>query len=420
MIPLQKHTLPNGLRIVHSEDKSTQMVALHLLYDVGARDEDPNHTGFAHLFEHLMFGGSLHIPDYDHPLQNAAGENNAWTNNDCTNFYVTLPKENVETAFWLESDRMLSLSFQPSSLEVQRQVVIEEFKQRCLNQPYGDISHLIRALCYSVHPYQWPTIGKTIAHIEQATMEEVKDFFFRFYAPNNAVLSITGNISWSDALAYAEKWFGPIEARQVPPRALPQEPIQTAERRQVVHRDVPADMLCMAFPMCGRLSPDFYVFDMLSDLLSNGQSSRLMQHLVREQKLFTSIDAYIVGSNDPGLFQILGRVAPGVAIATAEQAVWRELEQLTVAPPTPYELEKVKNKFESRQIFESLSYLQVGSQLALFELLGDAHWINQEVAHYRAVTLAQLQAVARSTFTRAHSNVLHYLSTPSPLSKPTK
>ena len=291
MIQVNHHTLENGLRIVHYEDKSTQMVALNLLYDVGARDEDPEHTGFAHLFEHLMFGGSVNVPDYDTPVQNAGGENNAWTNNDITNYYITLPRQNVETGFWLESDRMLSLDFNPKSLEVQRQVVIEEFKQRNLNQPYGDASHLMRELAYKRHPYRWPTIGKEISHIANATLEEVRTFFYHYYAPNNAILAVTGHISFDETLRLAEKWFGPIPKREIPLRRLPKEERQTALRRRTVERKVPVSAIYMAFHMCDRKHPDYYAFDMITDVLSNGRSSRLVHSLIHEQKLFTAIDA---------------------------------------------------------------------------------------------------------------------------------
>ncbi|MDE5759785.1 MAG: insulinase family protein, partial [Bacteroides sp.] len=304
---INKYRLPNGLRLVHHEDRSTQMVALNIVYDVGARDEHPDHTGFAHLFEHLMFGGSVHIPDYDTPLQRAGGENNAWTNNDITNYYLTIPKSNVEIGFWLESDRMLELAFSEQSLEVQRAVVIEEFKQRCLNQPYGDVGHLLRPLAYQKHPYRWPTIGKELSHIANATLAEVKEFFFRFYAPNNAVLAVTGNISWEETVRLTEKWFGPIPRREVPVRQLPQEPMQTAERRQTVERNVPLDALFMAYRMCGRNEADYYAFDILSDILSNGRSSRLTRKLVQEQKLFSSLDAYISGTRDAGLLHISGK-----------------------------------------------------------------------------------------------------------------
>lgn len=408
MIQVNRYTLANGLRIVHNEDDSTQMVALNLLYDVGARDEDPSHTGFAHLFEHLMFGGSLHIPDYDTPVQNAGGENNAWTNNDITNYYITLPYQNVETGFWLESDRMLSLDFSPKSLEVQRQVVIEEFKQRNLNQPYGDASHLLRELAYESHPYRWPTIGKEIAHIAQATLEEVKDFFFRFYAPNNAILAVTGHISFEETIRLAEKWFGPIPARNISPRQLPAEKPQTAVRRKTVERKVPVDAIYMAFHMSNRMHPDYYVYDMITDILSNGRSSRFIQSLVQEQKLFTSIDAYISGSLDEGLLHVTGKPVEGVSLEQAEKAIWKELEKMKTVPVSEQELEKVKNRYESEQIFNNINYLNVATNLAFFELTGEAEDINEEVGKYRAVTAEQIQATSARCFVPENCSILYY------------
>ena len=408
MIKVNRYLLSNGLRIIHEEDRATQMVALNILYDVGARDEHPDHTGFAHLFEHLMFGGSIHIPDYDTPVQLAGGENNAWTSNDLTNFYITLPKQNVETGFWLESDRMLSLSFNPNSLDVQRQVVIEEFKQRCLNQPYGDVGHLMRSMAYKVHPYQWPTIGKEISHIAQATMADVKDFFFRFYAPNNAILVVTGNISFEETIDLAEKWFGPIERRDVPKRHLPQEPQQTEERRQTVERDVPTDALYMAFHKCERKHPDFYAYDALSDILSNGKSSRLAQHLVRERRIFNSLDAYISGSIDAGLFTIMGKPANGISLEEAEKAIWEELEILQGEQITEIELEKVKNRYESNQIFSNMNYLTVATNLAYAELIGKAEDINEDVTNYRKVSTEQIQRIAQTTFQRTNCSILYY------------
>ena len=405
---INKLTLDNGLRLVHHQDTSTQMVALNIVYDVGARDEHPLHTGFAHLFEHLMFGGSVHIPDYDTPLQQAGGENNAWTNNDITNYYLTVPRQNVETAFWLESDRMLELAFSEQSLEVQRGVVMEEFKQRCLNQPYGDVGHLLRPLAYKVHPYRWPTIGKELSHIAQATLDEVRRFFFRFYAPNNAVLAVTGHISWDDTVRLTEKWFASIPRRDVPVRNLPQEPLQTAERRLAVERNVPVDALFMAWHMCARGEPDYYAFDILSDILSNGRSSRLNRRLVQEQKLFSSIDAYISGSRDAGLLQLSGKPAPGVSLRQAEDAVWRELDELCRCPIGETELEKVKNKFESTQIFGNINYLNVATNLASYEPTGKAEDIDLEVGNYRAVTPEQLQAVAARAFRRENTSVLYY------------
>lgn len=408
MIQVNRYTLANGLRIVHNEDDSTQMVALNLLYDVGARDEDPSHTGFAHLFEHLMFGGSLHIPDYDTPVQNAGGENNAWTNNDITNYYITLPHQNVETGFWLESDRMFSLDFSPKSLEVQRQVVIEEFKQRNLNQPYGDASHLLRELAYESHPYRWPTIGKEIAHIAQATLEEVKDFFYRFYAPNNAILAVTGHISFEETIRLAEKWFGPIPARNISPRQLPAEKPQTAVRRKTVERKVPVDAIYMAFHMSNRMHPDYYVYDMITDILSNGRSSRFIQSLVQEQKLFTSIDAYISGSLDEGLLHVTGKPVEGVSLEQAEEAIWKELEKMKTVPVSEQELEKVKNRYESEQIFNNINYLNVATSLAFFELAGKAEDINEEVGKYRAVTAGQIQAVSARCFVPENCSILYY------------
>ncbi len=408
MIQVNHHTLENGLRIVHYEDKSTQMVALNLLYDVGARDEDPEHTGFAHLFEHLMFGGSVNVPDYDTPVQNAGGENNAWTNNDITNYYITLPRQNVETGFWLESDRMLSLDFNPKSLEVQRQVVIEEFKQRNLNQPYGDASHLMRELAYKRHPYRWPTIGKEISHIANATLEEVRTFFYHYYAPNNAILAVTGHISFDETLRLAEKWFGPIPKREIPLRRLPKEERQTALRRRTVERKVPVSAIYMAFHMCDRKHPDYYAFDMITDVLSNGRSSRFVRSLIQEQKLFTAIDAYISGSIDEGLLQITGKPAPGITLEQAEQAIWVELERMKSVPVDEHELEKVKNRYESEQIFSNMNYLNVANNLAFFELTGRAEDINDEVKKYRSVTSAEIQEVAARCFVPENCSVLYY------------
>lgn len=410
MIHLNKHTLENGLRLIHAEDRSTQMVALNLAYDVGARDEDERHTGFAHLFEHLMFCGSKNVPEYDVPVQMAGGENNAWTNNDLTNYYITLPYHNVEIGFWVESDRMLALDFDGNGLEVQRKVVMEEFKQRNLNQPYGDVSHLMRELAFTRHPYRWPTIGKELSHIENATREETEAFFYRYYAPNNAVLAVTGHIDFAEAVRLTEKWFGGIPKRNVPVRNLPPEPEQTALRRLTVERQVPSDALYMAFKMNGRLHPDYHACDMLSDILSNGSSSRLIQRLVKEKQVFTSIDAPVMGSIDPGLFHISGRPASGVSLEEAERAVWEELERLKIECIAEEEIEKVKNKYESQQIFSQLNYLHVAMELAYHELLGDAEGINREVAQYRAITAEQLQDLARRTFVPERCSIIHYHS----------
>ena len=409
VVELNKLTLDNGLRVVHCYDASTQMVAMDIAYDVGARDEHPLRTGFAHLFEHLMFGGSANIPDYDTPLQMAGGESNAWTNNDITNFYLTLPACNAETAFWLESDRMWQLDPSGKSLDVQREVVMEEFKQRCLNRPYGDVSHLLRSAAYQIHPYRWPTLGKELSHIASATAEEVADFFERHYAPNNAVLAVTGRITWDDVQALAERWFGPIPSRPLADRRLPQEPPQTEERRMTVERNVPIDGLYMAYHVAGRdEGADFRAADMLSDILGNGASSRLTRRLVQQRQLFSSIDAFVSGERDPGLLHIWGRPSAGVTLEQAEAAVRYELEQLADDLIPPRELEKVKNKYESTHIFGNLNYLNVATNLALYELMGEAEDIMREVQRYRAVTAEHLQAVAQQVFRPDNATILYY------------
>lgn len=408
MINVNRHVLDNGLRIVHSEDTSTQMIALNLLYDVGARDEHPEHTGFAHLFEHLMFGGSVNIPDYDTPVQKAGGENNAWTNNDMTNYYITLPCKNAEIGFWLESDRMLSLDFNEKSLEVQKNVVTEEFKQRNLNQPYGDVSHIIRDMAYKTHPYRWPTIGKDINHISNATLNEVKEFFYSYYAPNNAILAVSGNITFQETIRLAEKWFGNIPSREIKARKLPEEIPQTEERRLTVLRNVPVDTLYMAFHICKRKDKEYYTFDVISDILCNGRSSRLVQKLVQEKKIFSSIDAYISGSIDNGLFHIAGKPCEGISLEEAEEAIWKELERLKKEEIDAQELEKVKNRYESEQIFSNINYLTVATNLAYFELIGKAEDINSEVEKYRSVSPEQIAKAAEKCFVPQNCSILYY------------
>lgn len=410
MIEIYKHVLPNGLRIVVHPDITTPLAAVNLIYDVGARDEDPDRTGFAHLFEHLMFGGSKNVPSYDEPLQRVGGENNAWTSNDFTNYYVTLPANNIETAFWLESDRMLELNFTPKNLEVQRKVVIEEFKQRYLNQPYGDVPLLTRPLAYKVHPYLWPTIGKDIAHIEQATMDDVKSFFYKHYAPNNAVLAVAGNVKPEAIFRLAEKWFGGIPRREVPLRSLPVEPAQTEARELTVERRVPADFLHINFHTGKRCDPDFYINDLLSDLLSNGSSSRLFQSLVKENQLFSDINAFISGDIDPGLFSVTGRLMPGVSIGRAEAAVWKELEAISTEKIADRELQKVKNKVESNLVFSEISFLNKAMNMAQYELMGDANDINNEIEQYRAISTQQIREAAASIFRKENSSTLRYLA----------
>ncbi len=410
MITFQRYILDNGLKVLVHEDDSTPMVAVNVLYDVGSRDEAPDKTGFAHLFEHLMFGGSAHIPDFDDPIQLAGGENNAFTNSDLTSFYNVLPARNIETAFWLESDRMLKLRFNKKVLGVQRKVVVEEFKETCLNQPYGDAWHHISDLAYKAHPYRWPTIGLEPSHIEQATLDDVKQFYYAYYRPNNAILVIAGNVKSEEAVRLAEKWFGSIPAGQIPDRHIPAEPPQTEQRRRVLHADVPSDALYLAFHMAERMSPQFYASDLITDALGNGPSARLFRRLLKEQKFFAHIDCYLSATHDPGLLIIEGKPSEGVSLEQAEALIWQELEQLRTTPLPEVELQKLKNKVESSLVFSELSALNKAINLATFELLGDAHLINEEVRFYQNVTTEDMHQVATQLFRPENCSVLHYVA----------
>ncbi|MCS5662984.1 MAG: insulinase family protein [Flavobacteriales bacterium] len=408
MINFERFKLDNGLKVIVHQDKSTPIVAFNVLYDVGARDEDSSRTGFAHLFEHLMFGGSVNISDYDEVVEKAGGQNNAFTSNDITNYYITLPKDNLEQAFRLESDRMLSLAFTPKSLEVQRQVVIEEFKQNYLNQPYGDIHLLLRPLAYKEHPYQWPTIGKEVSHIEEATMEEVKAFFYKHYAPNNAILVVAGDVEIDQIKALSEKWFAPIERRELAVRNLPKEPRQEKARTLKVERDVPVDVIYKAFHMCARTDKDFYATDLISDILSRGNSSRLYNSLVKEQKLFSDIDAFIGGELDEGLFYFAGKLAPGVSMKQAEASIDAEIEKLRTELVGSQELRKVKNKVESAHMFSELNILNKAMNLATSELMGDVNLANKQIELYEGVTAEKIRAIAQDIFRKENSNTLYY------------
>lgn len=410
MVKFNRFTLKNGLRVLVHEDHATPMAVLNILYDVGARDEDPDKTGFAHLFEHLMFGGSVNIPHYDVPLQRVGGENNAFTTNDITNYYITLPVENIETAFWLESDRMLSLAFSEKSLEVQRNVVIEEFKQRYLNQPYGDVWLKLRPLVYKEHPYRWATIGKEIKHIEDARIEDVKAFFKKHYNPQNAIMVVAGNVDTEKIKELAEKWFGPIPAGEKYRRSLPTEPVQREARRETVTAKVPLNDLYIAFHMPGRLEPGYYAVDLISDILSRGYSSRLYKNLVKDQELFSEIHAYNMGSFDCGMFVIEGKPLDQVSIEEAEAAVWHELEQLKNELIPNDELTKVKNKTESTMVFSEMALLDKAMNLAQFELFGDADMLNHETDKYLAVTAEEIQKEAQKIFRKENSSTLVYLA----------
>lgn len=410
MIDFSRFELDNGLRVLVHEDKSTPLIAMNILYDVGSRDEDPEMTGLAHLFEHLMFGGSVNVPDYDTPLQMVGGENNAFTNNDITNYYLTVPSENIETGFWLESDRMLELDFSQKNLDTQRNVVIEEFNQRYLNQPYGDAILLLRPLVYKVHPYRWPTIGMDISHIEKTDLEHIKKFFFSHYAPNNAIIALTGNITLEKANNLVKKWFGPIEERNIHKRELPVEPAQREERKLSVEKDVPSDALYKVWHTGPRMSPDFYTLDLITDLLAGGETGRLHTKLVREKKLFSEINAYITSDIDPGLIIVQGKLMKGIDIQQADQAVIEVIDSLKNGESLKDEMEKVKNKFESTTVFSNTSIINKAASLAFCELLGDPDLVNRENKEYSKVTREMIDDSMHKYFISSNCSTLYYKS----------
>jgi zinc protease len=408
VVNFERFSLSNGLRVIVHQDTSTPMAVVNVMYDVGARDEDPSRTGFAHLFEHLMFGGSVNIPVYDEPLQMAGGENNAYTTNDLTNYYIQLPAENLETAFWLESDRMLSLAFTDNSLEVQRKVVCEEFKEHYLNKPYGDVWHKMRELAYQTHPYRWMTIGKELSHIETAQLQDVKDFFFKHYRPVNAILVVAGNVTTEQVRQLAEKWFGPIEAGTKYERNLPSEPAQGSPRKLEVQAEVPLDALYKCWHIFPRMDHRYYVSDLITEILSGGGSSRLFQALVKEKKLFSNIECYHFGTVDAGLLTIEGKLVKGVTMEAAEEAISVELEKLKNEPVAEAELQKVKNKTESMISFEDMSVMNRANSLAFYELLGDASLMNTELDRYNRVTVEDVQKLSREVFTEENCSTLWY------------
>ncbi|MBS1486606.1 MAG: insulinase family protein [Bacteroidetes bacterium] len=408
MISFNEFTLNNGLRVIVHEDHTVQVAVMNILYDVGSRDEDPNKTGFAHLFEHLMFGGSKNIPSYDEPLQLVGGENNAFTSTDITNYYLTVPASNIETGFWLESDRMLSLSFDPKALEVQRKVVIEEFKQRYLNQPYGDVWLKLRPLAYHTHPYQWATIGKEIAHIENATMEDVKEFFFAHYLPSNAVLVVAGNVTTDQVKKLADKWFAPIPHGNKKEKNLKQEPGQTAKRTLHVEAKVPAHALYKTFHMAGRFHADYYATDLLSDILSRGESSRLYQTLVKEKEIFTSISSFVMGTIDPGLLVVNGRVRDGISLPDAEHEVDEVIQTVLQQGVTERELRKVKNQAVSTLVFGEIELLNRAMNLAFASLSGHTDWVNSEAEAIEKVSVQDVHRVAHEILSPQNSSVMYY------------
>jgi zinc protease len=410
MIQYDRFVLDNGLRVIVHEDHSTPMAVVNVMYDVGARDEDPNKTGFAHLFEHLMFGGSINIPEYDDALQIAGGENNAYTTNDLTNYYIQIPAENLETAFWLESDRMLSLAFSEKSLDVQRKVVCEEFKEHYINKPYGDVWHKLRELAYKVHPYKWMTIGQKLSHIENAQLSDVKSFFFKHYRPVNAILVVSGHVQLDQVKRLAEKWFGPIPMGEKYLRNLPREPKQTEARLLEVEATVPLDAFYKNWHIAPRLNKGYYTADLISDILSGGGSSRLYQALVKEKQLFSQIDCYHMGSIDAGLLTIEGKLVKGVKMHDAEKAVNEEVEKMQTDLVSESELQKVKNKTESMIAFEDMTIMNRANSLALYELLGDAEMMNTELNRYQQVTVEDIKEAANEIFDEGNSSTMHYFS----------
>jgi zinc protease len=411
MIKYDRFCLDNGLRVLVHEDNSTPLVALNILYDVGSRDEDPGMTGLAHLFEHLMFGGSMNVPEYDMPLQMVGGENNAFTNNDITNYYLTVPSANIETGFWLESDRMLELDFSQKNLDTQKSVVIEEFNQRYLNQPYGDAILKLRPLAYKVHPYRWPTIGMDISHIENTDLEQIKKFFFSHYAPNNAILALTGNISFDLAFSLTQKWFGPIEKREIKPRNLPVEPVQNEERILTIEKDVPSTALYKVWHICPRDNMDFHTLDLITDLLAGGESGRLYTKLVREKKLFSEINAYLTSDIDPGLIIVQGKLMKDIDIQQAEEAVNEVIKSLQNRNGIKDEMEKVKNKFESSTVFSNSNILNKAVNLSFYELLGNPGLINQEVDSNRKISQEMVIEATMRYFVPSKCSTLYYKST---------
>ena len=410
MIQFNRFVLNNGLRVLVHEDHSTPMAVVNVMYDVGSRDEDENKTGFAHLFEHLMFGGSINIPDYDEPLHKAGGENNAYTTNDITNFYCQLPAENIETAFWLESDRMLSLAFSEKSLEVQRKVVCEEFKEHYINKPYGDMWHKMRALAYTKHPYRWMTIGKELSHVENANITDVKNFFFKHYRPINAIIVVAGKVNTENIKVLVEKWFGDIPMGEKYNRNLPQEPKQQKATILDVTADVPLDAFMKTWHMPGRLDKEYYITELIAEILGGGASSRLYQSLIKEKQMFSSLDCHHFGTVEPGLLAIEGKLVKGIKMKDAEDAVQEEIEKIKTTFISDIELQKIKNKTESVIAFEDMSVMNRANSLALYELLGDANLMNTELEKYHAITIDDIKNYSQQLFDENNSNTLHYYS----------
>lgn len=409
MIHFDKFTLTNGLQVIVHPDSASSIAVVNLMYNVGARDEHPTQTGFAHLFEHLMFGGSCNIPFYDAPLQQVGGDNNAYTTTDLTNYYCSLPAVNLETAFWLESDRMFGLAFDQKALEIQKKVVIEEFKELYLNKPYGDAWHHLTDMAYTTHPYQWPTIGKKLSHIANVTIEDVKGFFYKFYRPNNAILVVSGQVDKYEVERLCQKWFEPIPAGATYHRSLPKEPDQLIARRKTVEGDVPFNMLYKAYHMPGKGMPGYYAATILGNLLSEGKSALLHAHLVEDQALYTRIDTYMTESLDPGLFVINGSLTNQISLEKAESALLKVLKKIEAI--TDIDLKKAKNQIESQLVFSQVNLVSRAQDLAVATLLGDTNLINKEIEYIQKVTIEEVQTIAQTILQEQNCTTLHYKTT---------
>lgn len=406
-IPFETFYLDNGLKILVHEDHSIPKAVVDIIYRVGSKDEQEHRTGFAHLFEHLMFEGSKHIPHYDSPLQRVGGQNNAFTTPDITNYYLSLPSNQLETAFWLESDRMLELAFSQEKLDIQKSVVIEEYKQRYLNQPYGDAHLKLRSLHFTTHPYHWPTIGKEISHIEEATLDEVKSFFYGYYAPNNATLVAAGDVNTAEVVALAKKWFGDIPARTLQKHTLPEEPVQNEARSMTHHADVPFPAVYKMYHIPAYTDEEYYVADILTDLLSNGKSGILFQHMVKDTQVASQASAFSWGLHDPGAVSIDGRIAPGKSIEDYEKALSESLDKLVKL--SHEDLERIKSKLEATFILQKTTILNKAMGLAISDALGDANLINTTPGIYRNITLDQVREAAEKYLKPENCSTLYYL-----------
>lgn len=408
MLSIRKTILDNGLRVIVHEDHTTPLAACNIVYNVGSRDEHPDHTGFAHLMEHFMFTGSKNVPDFDKVLQKVGAINNAYTSQDLTHYYEVLPANNLETTLWLESDRMLELAFRQQSLDIQKQVVIEEFKENFLNRPYGDLMMLFNQMAYERHPYQWLPIGKKPEHIAEVDMDMIKDFYYRFYRPNNAVLVVAGNVHFDEVAALAEKWFGDIPPGDVPEKNYPKELPQKNLRIKTVERNVPSDVLMKGWLMCNRMHPDYYACDLLSDMFGTGQSSYLYQKLVNEQKLFTDISASVMGTTDEGLFLISGRPVEGVSIEDADAALCSYLYGFKPDNNFSHDLEKVQNRAESVLLNNEIKIDDRATNLAVGETISNVEYFLDERQHYFDVTEEQMLRLISEMLTEKRSNTLYY------------